>query len=327
MSAYSTDLTVASGNTGMSLDERVRYAKHLAQAGLLPKEYRQQPANVLLAMETGDMLGIAPMAAITNINVIEGTPSLSAGLMSALVRKAGHKLRVQGGAENAVATITRSDDPEYEYRSEWTLQRAADAGLVQLKNGKPFARSKKGEPLPWEKYPAALLKARAISEVCRDACTDVFMGPIYVPEELGATVAADGTPTQSHNAPADLEGEVVTTSADGTDWDAALKAAEGDVNALRELHTAANRAGVLNETFAAAIVAAGERALAAAREQGGPLGQSVTDEPDDTDTTVDEDALAEFVADKHAHENDTDGEGQDGDAPYDLGAATSGGEQ
>src|SRR6185312_8155676 len=77
-----------------SLPAKVEYARFLAESGLLPQEYRKNPANVLYAVEYGDMIGIPPMAAITGIHVIEGKPTASAGLISGLVRKAGHQLRV-----------------------------------------------------------------------------------------------------------------------------------------------------------------------------------------------------------------------------------------
>lgn len=44
------------------LSERLRYAEALAQSGLLPGAYRGRPANVLVAIETGHMLGIADRA-------------------------------------------------------------------------------------------------------------------------------------------------------------------------------------------------------------------------------------------------------------------------
>ena len=58
-------------------------------------------------MEYGEMLGLSPMAAITGVHVIEGKPTASAGLISALVRRAGHKLRVRGDAKSAACQIVR----------------------------------------------------------------------------------------------------------------------------------------------------------------------------------------------------------------------------
>lgn len=164
------------------MPDKLSYAKALAESGLLPESYRRQPANVLWAVEYGEMLGLAPMAAITGIHVISGKPTASASLISALVRRAGHRLRVTGDGERAVAEIVRSDDPDFTFRSEWTLERAQVAGLTG-----------KGT---WKSYPAAMLKARAITEVARDACEEALSGVHYTPEELGAEVDGDGDPVR-----------------------------------------------------------------------------------------------------------------------------------
>lgn len=168
-----------------SLPAKVQYAKELANSGLLPTAYRRQPANVLYALEYGEMLGLSPMAAITGVHVIEGKPSASAGLISALVRRAGHKLRVSGTNKTATCTIIRSDDPEHPFIVTWTLRRNADdnpsaeeAGLLNKDI--------------WKKYPASMLKSRAITQCARDACEEALFGLHYTPEELGAEVDEDG---------------------------------------------------------------------------------------------------------------------------------------
>lgn len=173
-------------NQHVSLQDKVAYAERLAGASLLPKQYQKQPANVLLAMEMGDAMGIPPIQAINEIHVIEGKPSASANLIGAMVRRAGHKLRVQGDDQSATAQIIRADDPDFTFEVTWTLERAKQAGLMSGKNN-------------WAKYPAAMLKARAITEVARAATPDALYGVIYTPEELGAVVNEEGTPVEVPN--------------------------------------------------------------------------------------------------------------------------------
>lgn len=183
------------GDQSNVLRAKIQYAKALADSGLLPAHYRRQPANVLFAVEYGDMLGLPPMAAITGIHIIEGKPTASAGLISALVRRAGHKLRV--GYEVATMTgwaeIIRADDPDYTFRSEWNLDRAVTAELCTIRDGQPFALDSKGRSLPWRKFFPSMTKARAITEVARDACEEALYGLHYTPEELGAEVGEDGS--------------------------------------------------------------------------------------------------------------------------------------
>jgi hypothetical protein len=166
-----------------SLPEKMQYAKALAASGMLPGQYRQQPANLLYALEYAESLGLHPMAAITGIHVIEGKPSASSALISALVRRAGHKLRVRGNDQEAVAQIIRADDPDYTFEVRWTMARAEQAGLARKQ--------------VWKNYPAAMLKARAITEVARDACEEALSGMHYTPEELGANVDAEGQPVDA----------------------------------------------------------------------------------------------------------------------------------
>lgn len=166
-----------------SLPEKMEYARALAASGMLPAQYRQQPANLLWALEFAGSLGLHPMAAITGVHVIEGKPSASSALISALVRRAGHKLRVKGDDTRAVAQIVRADDPEFTFEVTWTLERAQQAGLTGKK--------------VWKQYPAAMLKARAITEVAREACEEALSGMHYTPEELGAHVDADGNPVDA----------------------------------------------------------------------------------------------------------------------------------
>ena len=99
----------------MSMNDKMQYAQALAQASLLPKQYQRNPGNVLLAVELGESLGIPPIQAINTVHVIEGKPSASSGLISALVRRAGHTLRVKGDDQSATAEIVRSDDPDFTY--------------------------------------------------------------------------------------------------------------------------------------------------------------------------------------------------------------------
>lgn len=162
----------------MNMNDKMQYAQALAQASLLPKQYQRNPGNVLLAVELGESLGIPPIQAINTVHVIEGKPSASSGLISALVRRAGHTLRVKGDDHSATAEIVRSDDPDFTYSVTWDMSRARNAGVTGKDN--------------WKKYPAAMLKARAITEVARDACQEALMGVQYTPEELGAVVDEEG---------------------------------------------------------------------------------------------------------------------------------------
>lgn len=192
----STDVMQYASGT---LDERWQYAQALCSAGdLLPKALRNNAAKVFYAFEVGSMLGLHPVAALQGVNVIEGKPTLSPELMSGVVRRAGHKLRVTVEGQladlslQATAVLIRHDDPDFEFTATWTISKAQQAGLLTVVDGAIRARSERGLPLPWEKYTAAMLKARAIGEVCREGAADALMGVSYIPEELGGLVNEAG---------------------------------------------------------------------------------------------------------------------------------------
>jgi hypothetical protein len=163
-----------------SIESKLAYAQELANASMLPQAYRRQPANVLLAVELGEALGIPPIQAINGIHVIDGKPSASADLIASLVRRAGHKLRVTvNDAEQwALAVIVRADDPDFSYEARWDEAKARAAGLWGKGN--------------WSKYPGQMLRNRAITEVARMGASDALYGVIYTPEELGADTNAHG---------------------------------------------------------------------------------------------------------------------------------------
>lgn len=174
-------------------EERWRMAQAMAKAGMLPKAYRNSPGDILLAQEYGLALGIGFTQVLTDIHVIEGRPSMSANLMQALIRKAGHRIRIRGDNRSATCSIVRKDDPEFPYSVTYTLDDAKLAGLMGKDN--------------WRKYPASMLQARAIAMCARQACADVLAGIAYVPDELdtrGEIVDAEPimeTATPAHTDP------------------------------------------------------------------------------------------------------------------------------
>lgn len=175
MSQISKAIATRNDSADRNLDASVEYARKLSASELLPKAYVGKPANVLLAAEYGRSIGLDPVTAIQMTHIVSGKPTASAQLVGALVRRAGHRLRVRGDATTATAKIIRADDTEFEFTATWTLERAKKAGL--LKNP------------TWTSFPEAMLKARAITECARDACPEVLAGiGAYTAEEIGGSV-------------------------------------------------------------------------------------------------------------------------------------------
>ena len=210
------------------LEVQAKRAELMAGAGeVLPRTYRNNPAALLVAFEYADALGIPRVNALTSIHLVDGKPTASADLIGALVRRAGHKLRVTGDETYAEAVIIRADDPDFiPAPIRWDEQRARKAGLW----------GKKG---PWQNYPGAMMRSRAITEAARMWASDALYGVIYTPEEMGARVSVEGEVIDSPATSAPPRPEARRTpepAAPEPDWDELTDwvAASVDVDELRE---------------------------------------------------------------------------------------------
>ena len=184
--------------------DRLQHAQAVAQSTLIPDGYRNQPANVLWAMDLADALGVPFPQVMQTMAVMRGRMTMSADLMAAVVRRAGHKLRVREQGMSVTAALVRQDDPDYEFTATWDEVKARQAGLW-------------GQRGPWTQYPTQMLRSRAITEVCRQGASDALAGTIYSPDELqpaesdpnatsteAATAARHASAADAATTPADL---------------------------------------------------------------------------------------------------------------------------
>lgn len=151
--------------------DRIEHAKIVAQSSLIPADYRGKPADIIWAMDIGDALGVPYTQVMQSMVVARGKMTMSADLMGAIVRRAGHKLRIHEDGNSVTASIVRADDPDYEFTVTWDERKAREAGLW-------------GNRGPWTQYPRQMLRARAITEVCRQGASDALAGNVYTAEEL-----------------------------------------------------------------------------------------------------------------------------------------------
>lgn len=157
-------------------------AEDLAVAATMPSSLRNKPADVALLLLVARDVGIKPSTAINRIHVIDGRPSMSSELMRGLILERGHDIWFEDVTDTSVTIVAhRSNWPEERVaRVTWTIEMAAAAGLATKD--------------VWKKYPRAMLKARATSEIGRDTFPDVLLGVSYTPEELDVDVDEDGEP-------------------------------------------------------------------------------------------------------------------------------------
>ena len=148
----------------------MQVADTLSKSGLIPRPLQQKPADVLVVLLTGQELGLGPMQALRSLHVIEGKAVASADLVAALCLRrpdvCEHLTVVESTPQQAVVSAKRKGSAAITIKI--TIEDAHRAGLVGKDN--------------WKKWPAAMLRARAISHAARAAFPDLALG-IYTEGE------------------------------------------------------------------------------------------------------------------------------------------------
>lgn len=171
-------------------------------------------AKAIVKILAGRELGFGPIASMTGVNIIKGRVSLSANLIAASVLRSGrYKYRVVTPLEkrNVECEIAFYEGKEEIGRSRFTMEDAKRAGLDGGEN--------------YRRYPSNLLFARAISNGAKWYCPDIFGGPVYTPDELGAVVdgetgeVIDVPPKPEPPAPARVPRTVDISLRGWDEWD------------------------------------------------------------------------------------------------------------
>lgn len=197
-------------------------ARMFLHAGCLPNAIKK-PEEAMVVMLKGRELGIPPMAALSSIFLIKGTPALSAQLMLALCRRdlPGFRHRIVETTDKiARVWVKRPGEEPAEY--SFTISEAEAAGLLYVKPG--------NQPGNWQKYPKRMLLWRAISFACRTECPEIILG-CYTPEEAMEFDERDVTPPSAPK-PVYLPGIDPRSTAE--DFVSRLRGVEGGMAVIHE---------------------------------------------------------------------------------------------
>ncbi len=184
------DLAKPTSFAPTNFQDAMEFAKIIAKTDFVPKDYKNKPGNVLIAIQWGAEIGVQPMQAMQNIACINGRPSIYGDLALALclascvceyvnetfdepTMTATCAVKRRGGVER-VETFSQAD--------------AEKAGLWQTEA--KVTRYKKGgggkyttdNDSPWFRYPKRMLQMRARGFALRDAFPDVLKGLITAEE-------------------------------------------------------------------------------------------------------------------------------------------------
>lgn len=128
-------------------------------------------SGIMMIMLAARELGIPAMQALNGgLHIIQGRVEISARMMSALIRRAGHSVQIKESSGDKCVLVGKRADNGDEGTATFTMKEANQAGLVKKGGG-------------WEKFPGDMLYARALSRLARQLFADV-VGVGYVEGEI-----------------------------------------------------------------------------------------------------------------------------------------------
>jgi hypothetical protein len=142
-------------------------ATAIARSDLAPKDYKDKPENCFIAMQMGAEVGLPPMAALQNIAVINGRPSIwgDSALAIVMVHPAFESINeyFEGTGDNKTGVCEIKRRGHALHTVKFSVADAKTAGLWK----------KAG---PWTNYPDRMLQMRPRGFALRDKFPDALRG-------------------------------------------------------------------------------------------------------------------------------------------------------
>lgn len=181
----STSLAVTRLNT---IEDLARVGDVFVRSGFFNDT--RDAAQAIVKVMAGQELGFAPIASMTGVYIVKGKVSLSANLIAAAVKRSGrYTFRVRKHdatiCEIEFFELDKAGNKESIGISEFSMKEAVE-GRINMDWDKNSNGWK--EKPTWKNFPRNMLYARAMSNGAKWYCPDVFGGPVYTPDELGATI-------------------------------------------------------------------------------------------------------------------------------------------
>lgn len=166
--------TTNQGFAPVTLDEAMRFSEMLAKSQMVPKAYQGKPEDVLVAVQWGKELGLAPLQALQNIACINGKPSVYGDAAMALVQASSVCENIEeyfenDGSPSLTAVCVAKRKGRTPVTIKFSIEDAKRAGLW-------------GKQGPWQAYPKRMMQMRARGFALRDAFPDVLKGLITAEE-------------------------------------------------------------------------------------------------------------------------------------------------
>jgi hypothetical protein len=192
-------MQLSTNNRGFAptnLTEAIQFSDMLASSNMVPKQYQGKPQDILVCVQWGFELGLAPMQALQNISVINGKPSVYGDAAMALVQASAvcedvEEFFENEGSTNPIAVCIASRKGRKPVTVRFSVEDAKRAGLW-------------GKQGPWSAYPKRMMQMRARGFALRDAFPDVLKGMITSEEAQDYPDEAKPVPVAKPANPLDL---------------------------------------------------------------------------------------------------------------------------
>jgi hypothetical protein len=163
------DRQLAVFSSGNGFETAQRMAKALASSDLVPKEYKGNIANCLVALEISQRTRSSALAVMQNLNIIHGKPSWSSSYIIAALNSCGRfspvKFRIEGeGDKLTCIAYAKDSDGELIEGPPVSIAMAKAEGWYDKAGSK------------WKTLPLLMIRYRAAAFFGRLYAPDVLMG-------------------------------------------------------------------------------------------------------------------------------------------------------
>jgi hypothetical protein len=191
--------------------------------------------QAVVKIMAGSEMGISPFAAMSGIHIIQGKPTIGAGLMAARVKGFGkYDYKVLEHSDK-ICSIEYFQNGKSLGVSTFTIEDARKAGTKNL-----------------DKFPKNMLFARAMSNGVKWYTPDIYESPVYVPEEMESVTEETTaeivetpkkrvlTPEQFDKLVAGIEAKQLASGTDLSLYDWAIENVELTPDQLERMNAANN---------------------------------------------------------------------------------------
>lgn len=153
----------------VSTSDIMNIAKAFSDSGMFPDI--KSAAQAAVKIQAGKEFGIQPFASMSGIHIIQGKPTIGAGLMAARVKGFGKYDYLVKKHDDKICEIEFFEKTQAGKQSlgvsTFTIEEAKKAGTKNM-----------------DKFPKNMLFARAMSNGVKWYTPDIYETPVYVPEEM-----------------------------------------------------------------------------------------------------------------------------------------------